>query len=133
MERIVSVKAVYDYLAGKSYKPGWRKGVRDYAVDLLNDLMERYPGATINVNESGWRKSLEKGLMNGCDSWEQYSDGSTLCYSYDICERLCTEKQRERFDYGGKWPRSNFSWIDLQEAALRQAFQLIIKTAIKLS
>lgn len=133
MERIVELKSISDLLAGKSYKPGWRKGVRDYAIDLISDLLERRPGAKINVNEPGWRKALEKSLMNGCDSWEQYSDGSTLCYNYDICERLCTDKQKKRFDYGNKWPRSNFDWIDLQESALRQAFQLIIKTAIKLS
>ena len=105
-------------------RSAWGKGVKVYALELLGTL----EAETINnVVE------LKTDLLNGADTWEQYSSGGcALIYDGDIAERLCTPSELKRTRNGDKQPNNCETWIDVQTRALRQAWFLIRKCYIKI-
>lgn len=99
-------------------RSAWKKGVADAAFDLLEDFEGEELPATV--------KELEKALLNGCESWEQYSYyGNALCYNYQIAKRFCTPSEYQKKHEGALPPNNSENWIELQARALCQAFRLI--------
>ena len=97
----------------------WRKGVIEYAKEILSDLPD---GKEIN----------KANLLNGADSWKQYSyGGCSLIYDEDICKRLCSPSEQKRKKYGELDPNANELWIDVQARALMQACSLVLRLARK--
>ena len=110
------LEAVSAHKAGRS---AWARGVKAYAVELLEDLDD---GADLS-NEV----MLQKALLNGAQSWAQYSEGgAALCYDEDIAERLCSPSELKRTKWGMRDPNCRETWIDVQARALRQAHRLIV-------
>lgn len=73
-------------------------------------------------------KLLEKLLLNGADSWGQYSwGGCWLIYDSDIAERYCTASELKKTKGGKLRPNKNESWIEVQARALGQAASLIMR------
>lgn len=101
-----------------STRSAWSKGVKAYAIDLLEDLNER--GHIEDVTELT--------LLNGASNWSAYSyGGSALIYDADIAEALCTPSELKARK-GGDWqPSKNETWLDVQARALGQACRLILK------
>lgn len=123
MER--NFNAMIETIKNKKVRSAWCRGVKAYAIDMLEELAE-------NIAD-GWyteptnRKELEKALLNGAKDWKQYSDGGcALCYDEHIVEILCTESEKKRF-YAGKLnkPNSMETWLDCQARALYQAFLMV--------
>ena len=102
-------------------RSAWDRGVKVYALSLLEDLKDNYSGRDI-VNYT----LLEKALLNGASSWQQYSDGGcALIYDGDIAKTLCTPTELKRTRNGELMPNSRKNWLDVQARALLQAYRMI--------
>lgn len=119
-------KKIADYINAINCRSAWRRGVRVYALELLEELEEHYTGGYITDEVFTDGKKLKKALLNGADNWEQYSwGGCSLIYNGDIAERLCTPSELKR-TRGGEWrPNRNEEWLDCQARALSQAAWMI--------
>ena len=101
----------------KDARSYWRRGVIDYAIELLDNIDDR---ESLNLS------TLEKRLLNGASNWSEYSDGGcALIYDEDIATRLCTPSQLKRKKGGELPPDSRYTWLDVQVRALRQAYYII--------
>lgn len=111
-------------------RSAWSKGVKQYAAELVEELAEAVRGGWVDETDISNRRLLEKAMLNGADSWSQYSEGcSALIYNTDIAERLCTASELRKTDNGHKDPNPRESWIDVQSRALYQAAQLVLNAA----
>lgn len=110
-------------LESRKDRSAWGRGVKEYALELAEELRERieYEG------ENPWNgKTLEKWLLNGASNWAEYSAGGcTLIYNGDIARRLCTASELRKTDNGRKDPNPRETWLDCQARALYQAAALI--------
>jgi hypothetical protein len=103
-------------------RSAWRRGIKDYAAELLEDLPDD--------QEFFGSPSDEKILLNGADDWSQFSyGGCSLIYDQDIAERLCTPSEYKRSREGERRPNARESWLDCQARALFQASNLICRLA----
>lgn len=104
--------------AHKTGRSAWLRGVKAYAVELVESLGD---DADI-ANEV----LLQKELLNGAASWAEYSEGGcALCYDADIAERLCSASDMKRCKGGARQPNSRETWIECQARALCQAAALV--------
>ena len=109
------LEAVAAHKAGRS---AWDRGVKAYAVELVEDLDD-----SADLSDE---VMLAKALLNGAQSWAQYSDGgAALCYDADIAERLCPPSAVKRTKWGMLPPNGRENWIDVQARALWQAHKVI--------
>lgn len=96
----------------------WRKGVKAYAVELVEGA------ETIS--------SVKGHFLNGARTWKEFSEGGcSLIYDADIAERLCSPSEFKKTRNGERAPNSRESWLDVQARALFQAENLIISTLKK--
>ena len=108
-------------LRSRKDRSAWDNGLTNYAIDLL----EQSEHDEIN-SES------EKDLLNGADSWNQYSyGGCALIYDADIAEALCSPSELKRKQGGELQPTSRESWLDVQARALHQAWIRIKRIIIR--
>ena len=101
--------------AGRS---AWSKGVRAYAVELVESLAES--------DDLSNETLLEKAMLNGAGDWQQYSEGGcALVYDSDIAERVCSPSELKRVRNGERQPNACETWIECQARALWQAAALV--------
>jgi hypothetical protein len=102
-------------------RSAWKKGVKNYALILLDELKENYSGRDIcNAN------LLKKALLNGAADWSQYSwGGCSFIYDGQIAEMLCSASELKRTKHGELRPNNREEWLDVQARALYQAYRLI--------
>lgn len=99
-------------------KSAWKKGVKEYAYMLLEDIEE---GEEIT----------EETLLNGAENWREYSyGGCSLIYDEDICKILCSPSVIKRKREGELPPNRYENWLDVQARALYQASRLILHKTI---
>jgi len=124
------IAAIRAKLEEKKGRSAWERGVINYAWDLVDGLEESINGGWFDVENIASPKLLEKCLLNGAESWNQYSwGGSSLIYDYDIAERLCTPSELKRTKYGERRPNSREEWLDTQARALFQASRRVMRLA----
>jgi len=117
------LEAVSAHKAGRS---AWDRGVKSYAIDLVEGMND----SADLCNE--WM--LQKELLNGAQSWAQYSEGGcALVYDADIAERLCSPSELKRCKDGERQPNSRENWIECQARALAQAAALVRRAYAKAS
>lgn len=107
----------------KRCRSAWDKGVRLYALELVDSLEERaqYEGRNPAdvVEVTAW-------AQNGAENWRAYSYGGlALIYDGDIAERLCTASELKKTRNGERRPNSIETWLDVQTRALFQAAALV--------
>jgi hypothetical protein len=108
----------------------WSRGVRAYALDLLDRLEEGIEGNWFSDENILSPNLLKKELLNGAMDWLEYSEGGcALVYDEDIAKRLCTPSELKQKKGGRLQPNSRETWIELQARALYQAAGLIIRSA----
>ena len=101
-------------LAEMKPRSAWSRGVRDYAMNILEDMYEQVD------------KYTEKDLLNGAHDWKEYSyGGCSFAYDVLIARRLCTPSELRKTDGGMKEPNKHERWLDVQARALFQAWMLI--------
>ena len=114
--------AVSAHKAGRS---AWSRGVVAYAVELVESLAD----SADLCNEV----MLQKELLNGASSWQQYSEGGcALVYDVDIAERLCSQSELKRVRAGERSPNGRETWLEVQARALWQAHRIVQKEWRKL-
>ena len=108
------IREAYDYFHG-SPRSAWGKGVRLYALELLDNYDELAEYCQNNGAEVPAISELV--LLNGADSWQQYSEGGcSLIYDGDIAARLCTPSELRRTNNGERNPNCSETWIDVHAA-----------------
>ena len=100
-------------------RSAWGKGVKAYALELVE-------GAEVELT----RDNALHELLNGADNWSEYSwGGCAYVYDGDIVEMLCTPSEIKRFENGKlNKPNGRETWLDTQARALKQAYELIIRS-----
>ena len=120
---------VYTTIEATSPRSAWSRGVKVYALEMLEELQEAVNQGWRDEDEFCNRSMIEKALLNGASSWNEYSEGGcSLIYNGDIAERLCTPSELRKTRNGERRPNSREQWIDTQARALYQACNLIVKT-----
>ena len=90
---------LYNTIELTNPRSAWDKGVKDYALELLEEL-EEFPTL----------EELEEKLLNGADNWEMYSwGGCSLIYDEDIAKALCTHSELKKTRNGQRKPNKNLS------------------------
>ena len=116
------IQLAYMTIESRTPKSAWNKGVKDYALGLLEDL-----------EEFTTLEELEKNLLNGADDWAAYSwGGCSLIYDEDVAKALCTPSELKKTRNGQRKPNKNEDWLDVQARALFQAYTLIRRTFKKI-
>lgn len=112
MKRTEIIKEV----KGVKTKSAWDKGVKDYAIDILENCY--YLDEISNKKE----------LLNGASDWSSYSwGGCALIYNEDIAQRLCNNTELKITKNGQRRPNKDEEWLDTQARALYQASNLIME------
>lgn len=114
---------LYNKIENVNARSAWNKGVKWYALYLLENLQEY----TYVVPE---RSEIESVLLNGASDWKQYSyGGCALIYDGGIAETLCSPSELKRVTRKDGTLRdkanSRETWLDVQARALFQACNLI--------
>ena len=108
----------------------WNRGVKAYALDLLDRLEGAIQGARFSDADILLPNLLGKELLNGAADWLEYSEGGcALVYDGDIAKRLCTPSELKQKKGGRLQPNSRETWIELQARALYQAARLIMRSS----
>ena len=105
----------------KSPRTGWGRGVRQYAIEMLDCLDD---DATMT------RETVRSTVLNGAEDARQYSEGGcALIYDQDIAERLCTPSELKRKEGGALPPNREQTWLDVQTRAVSHALTMIDRAA----
>lgn len=111
-------------VSSSSARSAWSRGVRAYALDLLDNIEE--------MSNYGEYLAISEGVaLNGAGCWSNYAAGGCgLVYTSAILERLCTASELRRLNRSG---RSDIDAIEIEGRALLQAWRLIAENLGKLS
>ena len=127
---MVTIEKIRETIENKPARSAWKRGVKVYALELLESLEEGINGSYIDPADLESPALLKKALLNGAADWNQYSwGGCSLIYDGDIAERLCTPSELKRKRGGDLQPNSQETWLDVQARALYQAARWIINAA----
>jgi hypothetical protein len=108
-------KKLVEIITATPARSAWRKGVKVYALEMLESAEEGFSPVS---------------LLNGAESWRAYSyGGCALIYDADIAERLCAPSEYRRTREGQRAPNAGETWLDVQARALGQAATLIATAA----
>ena len=111
------------------YASAWGRGVKKYALDILDDLKQNadYEGEALQLDGASFEQ-FEDTALNGAENWQEFSRGGlALIYDGDIAKRLCTKTELKKTNDGEKQPNSRETWLDVQARALYQAARLVYK------
>lgn len=114
----------------KAYnRSAWKRGVKEYAYELLETLEEGVENGYIDPDDFYSPKLLEKRLLNGAETWKQFSEGGcSLIYDGDIAKRLCCPSELKKCR-NGEWNLNRYeTWLEVQARSLRAACSLIKET-----
>ena len=107
--------AISARILATSPRSAWGRGVKTYALELLEGLEGEYTASA---------------LLNGAENWRAFSyGGCSLIYDSDIASRLSNPSEFKRKNGGCLPPNSRETWLDVQARALNQAARLIAKNS----
>lgn len=125
-----TIKELRIAIENEPARSAWSKGVKEYALELLEELNEAISGGYFELENIEAPKILAKQLLNGASDWNQYSwGGCALIYDIDIAERLCSPSELKKTKNGERKPNANEEWLDTQTRALTQAAHMICRLA----
>lgn len=119
-----NIQAVANEVKNTKTRSAWSKGVKAYALDMLERFEE-------------WREWNEENgesvpeldevtALNGAKDWGEWSYGGMgLVYNAYIAERLCTPSELRKLDGGARVPAGVPSWCDIEARAAWQAWRMI--------
>ena len=112
-------------ISSQPSRSAWGRGVKEYALEMIDNLEEYNNGEAPQDFEQ-----LKKMSLNGATDWKQSSEGgSWLIYNEDIAERLCSPSELKKTANGRRRPSARESWLDVQARALHQAFKNVFSAA----
>ena len=105
-------------LRNEYIRSAWNKGVKEYALELVEFLIDNELEIT------------KENMLNGAKDWSEFSyGGSSLIYDGDIAARTCSPSEYKKCKEGERMPNANETWLDVQARALYQAQRMIIRLA----
>lgn len=123
------IESIRKEVNARTTRSAWSKGVTAYALELVDSLEEAIDGGYFDPADLEAPKLVEKALLNGTDSWDQYSwGGCSLIYNYDIARRLCCPSELKKTRKGERKPNAREEWLDTQARALFQACNRVKKS-----
>ena len=126
----MTISELIERLENERPRSAWGRGVKEYAIELAYELKEGIDGGYIDADILESPKVLTKALLNGADSWHEYSwGGCALIYDNDIAKRLSTPSDLKRKRGGELPPNEREEWLDVQARALNQAARMIQRLA----
>lgn len=128
------MKTTIEYLReaveAEPVRSAWSKGVKVYALELLDELAEAIERGYFDAENITSPKLLARQLLNGASDWSQYSwGGCSLIYDGEIAERLCCPSELKKTRNGERRPNNHEEWLDVQARALSQASRKIQRLA----
>lgn len=118
---MTSINKCLTYVKATKPRSAWGKGVRLYAIELLNKAKE-WNGGAFDLTGNNYKSVL----LCGAKNWTQYSEGGcSLIYNEDIAKRVCSKSELVKTRYGERNPNSREDWLQCQARALYQAQELI--------
>lgn len=125
------INAMREYINAHPARSTWKKGVKAYAIELIDTLEEHIKEDDDETAALNSVQRLEKALLYGADSWEHYSTGAcTYIFDEDIAKRLLPPSEYRRKDCGRLSPGFGKTWLDVQADALEEAAHLICRAYI---
>lgn len=125
-----TVNEIREAIEAKNARSAWSRGVKEYALELLDELEDAISGGYFDAEDIEAPALLSRQLLNGASDWSQYSwGGCSLIYNQDIAERLCNASELEKTRHGDRRPNAQEEWLDTQARALGQAARLILQEA----
>jgi hypothetical protein len=123
-----TVNEIREAIEAKSARSAWGRGVKEYALELLEELEMAINDGYFYAEDIEAPALLRRQLLNGASDWKEYSwGGSSLIYNQDIAERLCTVSELAKTRNGSRKPNATEEWLDTQARALFQAERLILE------
>lgn len=109
--KVIDIRNVIESLPAE--RSAWRRGVRQYAMDLIEDLSDFQDITLENRREV---------LLNGAVSWKEWAYGGCgLVFDWDIAERLCAPSELHKKRGGELPPNAKETWLDVEARAVGQA------------
>ena len=123
-----NLSTLYQIIENSPARSAWSRGVRSYALDIIEDITEF---SKFNLS-NGYELPLitEDCALNGAEDWARYATGAcgaALICSDDIAARLCTPSELRIYQKRGG------DTVEWQSRALFQAWRLISQNLGKLS
>lgn len=120
------IEKISETVSNEKARSAWRRGVQDYALELVGELDEALRDGTICPDDLSDSKKVNAALLNGADNWSMYSwGGLALIYDGDIAARLCCPSELKKTRDGERRPNSREEWLDVQARALSQAANMV--------
>ena len=120
-----TIAEIRQEIENKKPRSAWDKGVKEYALELLED-MENERKLAKETDMAVYPATLEAELLNGAMNWKQYSwGGCSLVYDMQIAKRLCSPSELKKTRNGERQPNASEQWLDVQTRALHQAENMI--------
>lgn len=120
-----TISEIRQEIENKKTRSAWDKGVKEYALELLED-MENERKLAKETDMAVYPATLEVELLNGAMNWKQFSwGGCSLVYDVQIAKRLCNASELKKTRNGERQPNANEQWLDVQTRALHQAENMI--------
>lgn len=117
---------IYNGICNKNLRSCWQKGVKTYALELMDGIEEAIDGGYESDELFLSPNAIRRVALNGAENWKQYSEGGcALIYDRDIAKRLCNKTELKQTRNGERRPNPRESWIDVQARALSQACSMI--------
>ena len=128
---MITIDGLIAKIESEKVKSAWMKGVKEYALELLEELNEAIDGGYFSPDNLCNKNLVSKALLNGASNWAEYSwGGAALIYDCDIAERLCTPSELKITRHGERRPNKSEEWLDVQARALFQADNMIRRNII---
>ena len=119
-------------LAGMDQKSAWKRGVNEYAAELLENLEDHVTVGHLDDEDMNSSELIERAMLNGASDWHEYSwGGCSLIYNEDIAKRLCCPSELKKTRNGERRPNGTEEWLDTQARALHQAARRVISAVWK--
>ena len=125
---MANINKLREAINQESPRSAWGKGVKEYALELVETLEESISGGYFDEKDMQSPNLLKRQLLNGASDWTEYSyGGCSLIYNSDIAERLCTPSELKKSRNGESRPNAREEWLDTQARALNQATIMIFR------
>ena len=129
-----NIQAVTNEVNNTKTRSAWNKGVKVYALEMLESFEEWR-----RWNEEN-RESVpeldEETALNGASDWIAWAYGGCgLVYDCAIAERLCTPSELRKLQYktgAMTQPAPCTNWLDIEARAAVQAWRMIAEAVRKL-
>lgn len=122
-----NIQAVANEVEKAKTRSAWSKGVKAYALEMLERFEESRQWC--EANGESVPELDEVTALNGASDWNAWAYGGCgLVYDSVIAERLCTPSELRKLQYktgAMKQPAPCTNWLDIEARAARQAWRMI--------